>query len=124
MLLSAGALFRRFSFAAGMFFAFRMNELIEVAFLPVGCLLLIYELEIALVELLEEVIPGDFFELVILPVDGIRKLKAQDTGLLSFFGARNFSRDRSSRLGPLADFIMILGCSGKCHVEPLTYGYL
>lgn len=87
-----------------------MNQLIEIA-LPPGCgLLLIHKLKIVLIKLLEEIVPRDFRQFVIVLASGARKTKTKNSRLISAMRAGYFRGNSPSFLCPILYFFMIL-CS-------------
>jgi hypothetical protein len=92
-----------------------VDEFVEVALLSVRRLVLIDELEIAFIELLEEVLPGDLAQIVVLVAGSLRKFEAQDTGLFALVGTGYFGWNSMASFGPFPNLVVIGGRLGECH---------
>jgi hypothetical protein len=101
--------------ALGVLFMLGVNELVEIALLSVCRLVLINELEIAFIELFEEVVPGDFAQVLVLVAGSFRKLETQDTWLFALVGTGNFGWNGMASFGPFPNLVVISGRLGECH---------
>src|SRR5690606_13932075 len=90
------------------------HELVEVAALAVLRLLLIQERELLLVELLEELLPGNLLERLVAVV-GLRKVGAQQTRVVAVARADDACRMPVAALGPLLDLVVIRGALRFAH---------
>jgi hypothetical protein len=94
---------------------FGIDQLVEVALCPFGGLFLVDELKAILIELLEELVPGDLPQVCIVSVFGVREAESEDASLIPLVGAADLGRHCAARFRPLANCVVILGCLGKCH---------
>src|SRR5688572_21551779 len=76
------------------------DQLVEIALFAVGGLLLVEERQIGLVEFLEELVPGNLLEIVVIGIGRLRELQAQ------YLGAADDCRAAAARLGPFADLVV------------------
>jgi hypothetical protein len=85
----AGTRGGRLAFVSRVFPLIRMNELIEIAGLAVSSFLLIYEFQISVVELFEEIFPGYFLKLCIILIRCVGELQAENPGSTFCVSTRN-----------------------------------
>jgi len=96
-------------------FGFRIDEFVEVAARPTGDLFLVDKFEAILVELVEELVPGDLLQVLVVSIPGLREAEAEDARLAASVGVANLGRHRTARFRPLANCVVILGCFGEWH---------
>ena len=96
-------------------FGFRVDELIEVTPCAARGLFLVDEFESVLVEFVKELVPGDLFQVFIILIARFGKAEAENSGLAVPVSAANFGGHCAARFRPLANGVVILGCSGKWH---------
>src|SRR5690242_12439209 len=92
-----------------------MHQLVEVALLAVGGLLLEHHLQIILVEFLEEFLPGDLLELAVVAVRSIGELESDDPDVAAALCAFHLGGNCAARFCPPANLVVIPGCSRKRH---------
>src|SRR3954452_9268218 len=92
------------------------DQLVEIALLAAGGFLLVQQREIGLVELLEELLPRDFLERVMLRVRRIGELDADAPGPAAFavllavppvVSRAHGRRAPAALLGPFADLVVV-----------------
>lgn len=96
-------------------FVLGVNQLVEGASGPAGGLFLIDEFEAVIVELLEELVPGNLLQVFVVAIPGIREAKSEDARLVTLVGAANLGRLSATRFCPLTNSVVILGRFGECH---------
>ena len=96
-------------------FVLRVDELIEIALGSAGCFFLVDKFEAILVELVEELVPGDLLQVLVVSIPGLREAEAEDARLAASVGVANLGRHRTARFRPLANCVVILGCFGEWH---------
>src|SRR5690606_17809144 len=79
----------------------------EVARLPVSGLVLVDQREPALVELLEELVPADFVQVVVLGLGGIGEHQPQDPFVAPSAGPLHAGGFAVAGLHPLADLVVV-----------------
>jgi len=88
------------------------HQFIEIAGFAIRSILLNYEREIPVVELIEPFVPAHFFQGIFSAISG--KIQANDAYVSFIFGASDSSRFRLPIFCPALDFIMIGKYVGRC----------
>ena len=96
-------------------FGFRIDEFVEVTPRAACGLFLVDKFEAILVELVEELVPGDLLQVLVVSIPGFREAEAEDARLAASVGVANLGRHRAARFRPLANCVVILGCFGEWH---------
>ena len=85
------------------------DQLVEIALLSARRFLLMQQGEAGLVKFLKELLPGDFFERVILGMRRAGKFDADDAGIVLALGRAHSRRSSAARLCPFANLVVIGG---------------
>jgi hypothetical protein len=83
------------------------DELVKIAALAARGFLLIKQREVRLVKLLEEFVPGDLFEIVVLRIRGIGKFDADYPGAVLRLRRSDGGGAPAAGLRPFADFVVV-----------------
>src|SRR6185437_9307271 len=67
-------------------FTLRMDQLVEVALLPVRRFVLVKKLEVVLIEFPEELVPGNLVKLLVFSIPRPGKFETQNAWLSAFLG--------------------------------------
>ena len=94
-----------------------VDQLIEIALCAARRLLLVDELEAVLIELFEEIIPGDLLQVFVFVALGLRKRESENSGLLALVGGSNLGGHRTALFRPVANRIVVLRGLGQCHMS-------
>ena len=62
-----------------MFFVSGMDQLVKVARFPIRRFFLVHKLQVILIELFKESVPGNLLQLFVFPVRSIRELEAENS---------------------------------------------
>src|SRR5437868_1868910 len=102
--------------AAGVSFAvlprlgcFAADQLVEIAALAARRFLLIKQGETRLIEFLEELLPGNLLERIVLGMRCAGKFEADDAGVVLAMGCAHRRRASAARLCPFANLVVIGG---------------
>src|SRR5437763_3076493 len=95
------------------------DQLVEIALLSARRFLLMQQGEVGLVKFLKELLPGDFFEHVILCMLRAGKFDADDAGMVLALGRAHRRGSSAAPLGPMANLVLIAG--DLCFAHALTY---
>src|SRR5438067_4733181 len=85
------------------------DQLVEIALLSARRFLLMQQGEAGLVKFLKELLPGDFFERVILGMRRAGKFDSDDAWIVLGLGRAHRRRSSAARLCPFANLVVIGG---------------
>src|SRR5947207_1946979 len=88
-----------------------VDELAEAALVPRGRFLLVKKLELAFVELLEELVPGNLLERGV----ALAEVKSEQAGIVVVAGSLHAGRTASTLFGPAANGFVIGSRFGRSH---------
>src|SRR3954449_4799400 len=86
---------------------FAADQLVEIAPVAAGRLLLVQQREVRFVEFLEELLPRDFLERGMLRMRRFGKFDADDAGVILIVGPAHGRRSPAALFGPVADLVVV-----------------